>query len=110
MNCIDAVEGTAKTMLSRFLDLATDYRMDASEYIRNVKMVIDGAAQFIKDNPEVSDTPDILRDVLYAYARSQWLSRMEKTFETDAANASGPDLDYQAYCYDHVFAQGNYPR
>lgn len=109
MNCIDAVEGTAKTMLARFLDLATECRMDASEYIRNVKMVIDGAALFIKQNPEISDTPDILRDVLYEYAKSQWLSRMEKTFEPDPVAGEGPDLEYQAYCYDHVYAQGNYP-
>jgi hypothetical protein len=110
MNCIDAVEGTAKSMLSRFLDLAIDYRMDASEYIRNVKTVIDGAAQFIKDNPEVSDSPDILRDVLYAYAKSQWLSRMEKTLEADPATATGPDVEYQEYCYDHLYDRGNYPR
>lgn len=73
MNCIDAVEGTAKTVLTRFVELSAEYRMDVSEYIRNVKTVIEGAALFLKTNPEVSDTPDILRDVLYDHAkRNGW--------------------------------------
>ena len=110
MNCIDAVEGTAKAILAKFLDLATEYRMDASEYIRNVKTVIEGAAHFITENPELSNKPDILRDVLYEHAKTQWLSRMEKNLEADPATSTGPDLEYQAYCYDHLYAQGNYPQ
>jgi hypothetical protein len=44
MNCIDAVEGVAKAMLATFLDASIEYRMDVSEYIRNVKAVTDGVA------------------------------------------------------------------
>lgn len=110
MNCIDAVEGTAKAVLNRFLDLATEYRMDASEYIRNTKAVIDAAVLFAKSNPEISETPDLIRDILYDFARTQWLGRLEKTVEPDLALKEKPDLEYQAYCYDYVYTHGNYPR
>ena len=110
MNCIDAVEGTAKALLVKFLDVSTEYRLDASEYIRNVKTVIDGAVHFVKTNPEVCETPELIRDVLGNYARAQWLARLEKTVDPDLVSGIKPDLEYQAYCYDYVFTHGNYPR
>ena len=109
MNCIDAVEGTAKSVLSRFLDLSAEFRMDASEYIRNVKAVIEAVNQFVKNNPEISDNPEIICGVLYDHARSQWLERMGKAADAEA-DAAIPDVEYQAYCYDYVFANGNFPR
>lgn len=110
MNCIDALEGTAKAVLAKFLDLATEYRMDASEYIRNTKAVIDAAVQFVVSNPEIDDSPDTLRQILYDFARAQWLARLEKSVERDSAAGEKTDLEYQAYCYDYVFTHGNYPR
>ena len=110
MNCIDAVEGTAKSMLEKFMELAAENRLDASEYIRSVKTVIDATVLFVNNNPEVSETPDLLHRVLHDYARSLWLARLEKSTESDQAAGSGPDIDYQAYCYDYVYAHGNYPR
>jgi hypothetical protein len=110
MNCIDAVEGLAKTMLGRFLEISSEYRMDASEYIRNVKTVIDGVTSFVKDNPEVSETPELIYAVLYDCAKKQWLDRLEKTIDPDQAGETQTDLEYQAYCYDYVYAHGNYPR
>ena len=110
MNCIDAVEGSAKTLLGTFLDIATEYRLDASEYIRNVKAVIDGVVFYITDNPEVSETPELIREELYNYAKMLWLERLEKTVDPDSKAGSNPDIEYQAYCYDYVFDHGNYPR
>lgn len=110
MNCIDAVEGTAKSMLDKFMDLAAENRLDASEYIRNVKTVIDATVQFVKNNPEVSEAPDLIQGVLHDYAKSLWLTRLEKSADVDQAADCGPDMDYQAYCYDYVYAHGNYPR
>ena len=110
MNCIDAIEGTAKTMLKTFIDMSAEYRLDASEYIRNVKAVIDAAALFVKNNPEVSEMPELLRGVLYDYAKSQWLERLEKTVDSEQEGGGKPDIEYQAYCYDYVYAHGNYPR
>jgi hypothetical protein len=110
MNCIDAVEGVAKAMLETFLDVSTEYRMDASEYIRNVKAVIDGVAAFINNNPEVCETPELVLGVLYDCAKEKWLARLEKTIDPVQAGETTPDLEYQAYCYDYVYAHGNYPR
>lgn len=110
MNCIDAVEGMAKTTLGKLLDVSNDYRLDASEYIRNVKAVIEAADLFVKNNPEVCETPELIRGVLYDFAKGQWLTRLEKTVDSDPEAGARPDIEYQAYCYDYVFAHGNYPR
>jgi glycine cleavage system H lipoate-binding protein len=110
MNCIDAIEGMAKALLEKFLDVSMEYRMDASEYIRNVKTVIDTVILFVKNNPEVSETPELIEDVLYDWAKANWLARLEKTVDTDEETRAARDLEYQAYCYDYLFAHGNYPR
>ena len=109
MNCIEAAEGTAKAVLIKLLDLAMEYRMDVSEYIRNVKAVIDAVAAFVKNNPEISDTPDILQDILYDFARGQWLARIQKIVEPGQTHSETADIEYQAYCYDYIYAHGNYP-
>ena len=110
MNCIDAVEGMAKALLGKFLDVSTEYRLDDSEYIRNVKAVIDTVILFVKNNPEVSETPELIREVLYDYAKTKWLARLEKTVDSDHEACATRDLEYQAYCYDYLYANGNYPR
>ena len=110
MNCIDAVEGTAKAMLGSFMEAATEYRLDASDYIRNVKAVIDGAVLFVADNPEVCATPDLIRTVLYEYTKTLWLDRLEETVVAGCEEDPPPELEYQAYCYDYVYDHGNYPR
>ena len=112
MNRIEAAEGTAKAVLTKYFEIATEYRMDASEYIRNVKAVIDAVTEFVKSNPEISDTPDILRDILYDFAKQNWLAGVQKIVEPDQAEVQETDVDieYQAYCYDYIYARGNYPR
>lgn len=110
MNRIEAAEGTAKAVLIKLLDLATEYRMDASEYIRNVKAVIDAVAGFVKDNPEISETPDILKEILYGFAKEKWMERIQKATEPGQNESDKADIEYQSYCYDYIFAHGNYPR
>lgn len=110
MNCIDAVESMAKALLDTFLDVSSEYRLDLSEYIRNVKVVIDTVVLFVKDNPEVSETPELIRDILYDFAKKKWLARLEKGIEPDEETGGLHDLDYQAYCYDYLYVHGNYPR
>ena len=110
MNCIDAVESMGKALLGKFLDVSMEYHMDVSEYIRNVKAVIDTVILFVKNNPEVSETPELIRDVLYEFAKAKWLARLEKTVESDEDTGTMHDLEYQAYCYDYLYSHGNYPR
>jgi glycine cleavage system H lipoate-binding protein len=110
MNCIDAVEGTAKATLDRFLDFAAGRRLDASEYIQNVKTVIAGVIRFVENNPEVSDQPELIGDVLYDYAKKLWLAYLEASVDPESEPVPVLDREYQAYCYDYVFDHGNYPR
>ena len=110
MNLIDAVEGTAKAMLAKFIDVATAGRQDASDYICNVKTVIDGTVLFVKNNPEVSESPELIQNVLYEHARKLWLDRLAETAVAGTEEETRPDLEYQAYCYDYVYNHGNYPR
>ena len=83
--------------------------LDASEYIRNVKTVIDAVMHFVKNNPEVCETPELIRDVLYNYAKAQWLARLEKTVDPDQVSGTKPDLEYQAYCYDYLYPTATTP-
>lgn len=110
MNCIDAVESMAKALLDKFLDVSSAYRLDLSEYIRNVKVVIDTVVLFVKDNPEISETPELIRDILYDFAKKNWLAHLETGIEPDEETGGSRDLDYQAYCYDYLYVHGNYPR
>ena len=110
MKCIDAVEGTAKTLLEKFMDVAAEYRLDASDYIRNVQSVIDGVVGFVEDNPEVSESPELIRDELYSHAKALWLARLTQTTDTGPESLGDADIEYHAYCYDYVYDHGNYPR
>jgi hypothetical protein len=110
MNCIDAVEGTAKVLLQKFLDVSVENRQDVSEYIREVKVVIDAVAQFLKNNPEVTVPSNAIRSVLYDYAKTQWLIRLVKSVDSGTEAAMDNDTEYQAYCYDYLFTHGDYPR
>jgi glycine cleavage system H lipoate-binding protein len=110
MNCIDAVEGTAKATLDRFLESAIEFRLDVSEYIQDVKSVIAGVQRFVENNPEVSERPELIRDVLYNYAKELWLAHLEASTDPGSEPAPILDREYQEYCYDYVFDHGSYPR
>ncbi len=110
MKCIGAIESMTKALLEKFLDVSTDYRMDVSEYIRNVKAVIDTVILFVKKNPEISETPELIQDVLYQFAKTIWLARLEMSVESDGETGAMRDREYQAYLYDYLYAHGNYPR
>lgn len=110
MNCIDVIEGLAKVLLGKVADVSNEDRLDDSEYIRSVKAIIEAVALFVKNNPEVSETPELIGDVLYDFAKAQWLARLEKIVAADPDAGNERDLEYQAYCYDYLYAHGNYPR
>lgn len=46
MNCIDAVEGTAKTIIDGLFRLFIENNLDDTEYIRNIKAVMDSTDVF----------------------------------------------------------------
>lgn len=117
MNCIDAIEGTVKTILDGLHRLSVEERLDDSEYIRNVKAVIEAAETFVRINRQVSVEPGVLKDTLYAYAKELWIVHQddgepieeETHLETDDGDNSS-DSGYRHYYFDYIYHHGVYPR
>ena len=112
MKCIDAVEGAVKRILSQLHAAHKQASSDDSEYIHQVKTIIDATNQFVLQNPEVIQDPAILKQVLYIYSRNLWLmeqqsGKMPPKSHIDQS-ASETD-DYQTYYYDYLYDQGVYP-
>jgi len=114
MNCIDAIEGTAKSTLTCIHETAIEYRLDDTEYIRNVKNVIDGVFKFIQDNPEVTTSPETVKQVLYDFSKDLWLSsiddpQIKATDSGSMGNSSGSE-EYHDYYFDYIYTHGIYPQ
>lgn len=139
MKCIDAIEGTVKCILSRIHEVTLEDRMDDSEYVRNVKAVIDATDVFVEGNQEVVQDRNLLKHVLYSYSKDLWRSTAsdnkiqssaprikekaapKKTAASSdgAANqADTPPTDdaaldddgYRDYYFDYLYRHGVYPR
>lgn len=113
MKCIDAIEGTAKAILKKLHQIYAEEQLDDSEYIRNVKAVLDATDQYVVQNPEVAEGPQLLREVLYVYSRNLWLMEQHPVAAHTLSQSTVSDAetdDYQTYYYDFVFNNGNYPK
>ena len=114
MKCSDASEGTAKYIIK---ELHTNHiqngvSADDSEYIYNVKMVINATDLYVRDHPELIEDPQILKQVLYEYSRNLWLMGQEpvKTHsEATVGQAETENEEYQTYYYDYIYNRGVYP-
>ncbi|RJQ70722.1 MAG: hypothetical protein C4519_20605 [Desulfobacteraceae bacterium] len=113
MKCIDAIEGTVKSILTRIHTVTVEDNLDDTEYVRNVKAVIEATDHFIRGNPELVEDPQLLNDVLYRYSRNLWLLNLQGAKQV----VSGPTEDsaveneeYQIYYYDYLYHRGIYPR
>ena len=108
MKCIDAIEGNVKLILNELHKAYIEQKLDDSEYIRNVKSVLDATDQYVQKNPEIVESPSILKHVLYIYSRNLWL--MGQPYATSKKDLYDPDTDdYQTYYYDFLFERGVYP-
>ena len=107
MNCIDAIEGTVKSILTRICIASGENATDMSDYIQSIKSVLEATRTYVISNPEITPDPEVLISVLYNHARDTWIA----TFGNDgAATESQPDHhEYLAYCFDHIFTHGAYP-
>ena len=130
MKCIDAIEGTVKCILSRIHEVTLEDRMDDSEYVRNVKAVIDATDVFVETNQEIVPDRNLLKSVLYSYSRELWRSTANEseppaTSEPEApkkaeakasdeaesnAEFAGDDDGYRDYYFDYLYRHGVYPR
>lgn len=109
MNCIDAIEGTIKSVLGNHLDAAVAYHFDESEYVRNVKLIIQATQQFVLENPEITPLPETLRTVLYDHAKKLWMDRLGTMPATEGPESDDERLEYDGYRYDYIYANGLYP-
>lgn len=108
MNCIDAIEGAAKKVI---LDFHARHRlgeMDDTEFARNTRIVIDGTGVFVKNNCEITLNPELLKTVLFEYARELWKNSL-KAKAAHRKTSSG-DKGYDDYYFDYIFRHGIYPK
>lgn len=114
MDCIKAVEGTVKSVLVKLHDIFVEDRLDDTEYIRNVKAVLEAADMFLQANKDISDEPDQLNQSLYKFSKALWLKHLKKI--RDRASDSNEDIvseeddEYYDYYYDYIYNNGVYPR
>ncbi len=78
MNCIDAIEGSAKNIIIKLHEVFVKDELDDTEYIRNVKATLDGIIEFVRSNQEIISDPKILKQVLYEFSRELWISELKK--------------------------------
>jgi len=111
MNCIDAVEGTAKTIIDGLFRLFTEYNLDDTEYIRNIKMVMDSTDVFLDNNREIADNSHTLKKILYEHAKDLWLNNLFNRTETDKVNNEqlSDNIEYNGYYFDYIYNHGTYP-
>ena len=111
MKCIDAIEGTVKCIIKEMHAAHTRNSADDSEYIYNVKTVIDATDQHVRNHPEFIDNPDILKQVLYIYSRNLWLlgQQPDATASDTKSTLDSENEEYQTYYYDYIYNRGVYP-
>ena len=114
MNCIDAVEGVVKDIITNIHETFLADNMDDTEYIRNVRTVIEGADRYIQENREIVSSPELLKKVLREFAREIWLASDNRPAQDapDAPKAAGKtpfDADYYIYYFDHIYNHDAYP-
>jgi len=114
MDCIDAVEGTVKSVLIKLHQVFAEDRLDDTEYIRNVRAVLEAADMFLQANKEISGEPHKLNQLLYEFSKALWLEHLEKVRnkESDSRDEDtvSEDDGYYDYYYDYIYNNGVYPR
>lgn len=118
MNCIDAIEGTVKQIIIRIYNQYLTFGQDDTEYIMNVKAVVEGCEEFVLKNTDIISSPQTLKAVLYDFAKDLWLQDLQKR-QPQAADEGPAEKEgaveaeqdgYYEYFYDHIYHQGGYPR
>ena len=113
MKYIDAIEGTAKYIISRFHQMYIEESLDDTEYIRNIKAIIGGIDMFVKDNKEIVIESNMLKEVLYSFSKELWLTNLEKSYSENITSNDEDDSfvtnGYYDYYFDYIYNHGVYP-
>lgn len=114
MNCIDAIEGTLKSIIRQLCCLYAENRLDDTDYAREVKTVIEATCLFLKENKEVIENHQILESILYQYAKQLWLEHILTIRQADDAPSvrqkNEEEKDYFNYFFDHIYNNETYPQ
>jgi hypothetical protein len=106
MNHIDAIEGTVRAIIQSLHEHFVDGNQDDSEYIRNIRLAINGAVHFVAAHPELMTPQEVLKEVLYRYAKKLWMETMDNL----AAFQADPEpRDYRDYYFDYLYDRETYP-
>ncbi|MCP4111381.1 MAG: hypothetical protein GY749_38600 [Desulfobacteraceae bacterium] len=113
MDCVVVIEGTVKAVLAKHYEMFRRDRLDDTEYIRNVKAVLEGTDMFLQDNKEVLN-PQKIKQVLYQFSKELWLSGLKEIHDEDSGSgneeSASEDDGYNDYYYDYIYNHGIYPR
>jgi len=114
MKCIDAIEGTVKSIIIKLHNVFIEDKLDDTEHIRNLKAVIEGTDGFVQDNKEIVDDPQMLKKVLYGFSKELWLDCLgkirEEEFTSGNHQADSEDPDYDEYYFDYIYNHNVYPK
>ncbi len=113
MNCIKTIEDTIKSVLTGLHNVSVENRLDDTEYIRNVKAVLEATEAVLKDNAGSPGDTEIL-EVLYIFSKELWLKNLKETKENELLSEYevsfyDDDDEYQGYYYDYIYNKGVYP-
>lgn len=110
MKCIDAIEGTVKCIITELHRVFVEDGLDDTEYIRNVKTVIEGTDAFIQQNREILCDPQMLKDVLYSFSKDLWLTSLKKNLGKESVSEDNTENnEYYDYYFDYIYNHGVYP-
>lgn len=114
MKCIDAIEANVKCIIARIYEVFIEERLDDTEYIQNVRAVIEGTDVFIQNNRGIVTDPGLLRKVLYEFSKDLWLRNLSISRAEDAVTndkgCTSENAEYYEYYYDYIYHHGVYPR
>lgn len=105
MKCIDGIEGIAKKVIEELYRTAKIQAYDDTEWIRNVRAVIEATDFFVQENPEVVNEPSLLSRELYRHAKNLWLVDQHEAENSPKES----DDEYYGYYFDRIYHQEVYP-
>ena len=113
MNCIDGIEGVLGCILREFQELYIAGTLDDSDFIPNLRVVIDGAARFLEQNEEIGIAPAILRNVMQQACKKWWIefatTQRTQGVEDSKELPSEDSQEYLEHYFDHIYYHGTYP-
>jgi hypothetical protein len=107
----DTIEGLTKAVIQKMFDDFIQNTLDDSEYIRNIKSVIQATDSFLKSHKGLVNVPESFGLELYRFAQSLWLQHHSHTCPPpkDEVQNEMEEDSYYEYYFDYLYQYGKYP-